>query len=79
MFGCDVCQEVCPWNRFSQPHQEPAFKPHPDLLSMHKSDWEELTQEVFNQVFKQSAVKRTKLEGLQRNIAFLNQLREDQE
>ncbi len=79
MFGCDVCQDVCPWNRFSQPHQEPAFEPHPDLLSMRKSDWEEITQEVFNQVFKQSAVKRTKLEGLQRNIAFLNQSKGDQE
>jgi len=72
MFGCDVCQEVCPWNRFSTPHQEPDFEPHPDLLSMKKTDWEEVTQEVFNQVFKQSAVKRTKLEGLKRNITFLS-------
>lgn len=72
MFGCDVCQEVCPWNRFSTPHQEPDFEPHPDLLSMKKTDWEEITQEVFNQVFKQSAVKRTKLEGLKRNITFLS-------
>lgn len=79
MFGCDVCQDVCPWNRFSTPHQEPAFEPHPDLLSMWKNDWEEITQEVFNQVFKQSAVKRTKLEGLQRNIAFLKQLPSNQE
>jgi epoxyqueuosine reductase len=79
MFGCDVCQEVCPWNRFAQPHQESAFDPHPDLLTMRKSDWEELTQEVFNQVFKQSAVKRTKLEGLQRNITFLTPSKDDQE
>jgi epoxyqueuosine reductase len=71
MFGCDVCQDVCPWNRFSKPHQEPAFSPHPDLLSMRKQDWEEITQEVFNQVFQHSAVKRTKWEGLTRNIAFL--------
>ncbi|MEM9990108.1 MAG: tRNA epoxyqueuosine(34) reductase QueG [Bacteroidota bacterium] len=71
MFGCDVCQMVCPWNRRSKPHQEPAFEPHPDLLSMEKSDWQELTREVFQKVFKKSAVKRTKFEGLQRNIAFL--------
>jgi epoxyqueuosine reductase len=71
MFGCDVCQDVCPWNRFSKPHQEPAFDPHPDLLGMRKQDWEEITQEVFNQVFQHSAVKRTKWEGLTRNIAFL--------
>lgn len=71
MFGCDVCQEVCPWNRFSKPHEEPAFEPHPDLLSMSASDWQEITREVFQKVFKKSPVKRTKYEGLQRNIAFL--------
>lgn len=71
MFGCDICQEVCPWNRFSKPHQEPAFEPHSDLLSMRKSDWEEITQEVFNTIFKKSAVKRTKYKGLKRNIDFL--------
>lgn len=74
MFGCDVCQEVCPWNRFSKPHHEPEFDPQPALLEMRKSDWEEITQEVFNQVFKHSAVKRTKYEGLKRNLAFLQQL-----
>lgn len=72
MFGCDVCQIVCPWNRFSQRHQEPAFEPHPDLLTMTKRDWAELTQEVFSAVFSKSAVKRTKFEGLQRNITFLS-------
>lgn len=71
MFGCDVCQEVCPWNRFAKPHEEAAFDPHPDLLSMSKRDWQEITREVFQKVFKKSAVKRTKYEGLQRNIAFL--------
>lgn len=71
MFGCDVCQEVCPWNRFSKPHAEPAFEPHPDLLDMSARDWQEITREVFQKVFKKSAVKRTKYEGLQRNIAFL--------
>lgn len=71
MFGCDVCQDVCPWNRFATPHQEPAFEPHPDLLSMKKEEWIELTEEVFNKVFKKSAVKRTKYSGLNRNIRFL--------
>lgn len=71
MFGCDICQEVCPWNRFSTPHHEPAFEPHPDLLTMTKSEWEELTEETFREVFRKSAVKRTKFEGLKRNIAFL--------
>ncbi len=71
MFGCDICQEVCPWNRFSTPHTEPAFEPHPDLLALKKDDWLELTEEVFQKVFKGSAVKRTKFAGLQRNITFL--------
>jgi epoxyqueuosine reductase len=70
-FGCDVCQDVCPWNRFSKPHREPLFNPHPDLLSMTKKDWEEITEETFRAVFKNSAVKRTKYEGLKRNINFL--------
>ena len=71
MFGCDVCQDVCPWNRFSKPHQEPLFHPKPELLSMSKKDWEEITEDVFKKVFQKSAVKRTKLSGLQRNISFL--------
>jgi epoxyqueuosine reductase len=72
MFGCDICQDVCPWNRFSKPHNEPLFNPHPELLSMTKKDWEEITQEVFNEIFRKSAVKRTKYTGLVRNIQFLN-------
>ncbi len=72
MFGCDVCQDVCPWNRFSKAHSEPLFNPHPELLSMSKKDWEEITKETFNKVFKNSAVKRTKFEGLKRNIRFLD-------
>jgi epoxyqueuosine reductase len=72
MFGCDVCQDVCPWNRFSKPHNEPLFNPHPELLSMSKKDWEEITQEVFSEIFRKSAVKRTKYAGLVRNIQFLN-------
>ncbi len=71
MFGCDICQDVCPWNRFSKSHQEPLFNPHPDLLSMTKKDWQEITEDVFKKVFKKSAVKRTKFSGLQRNIEFL--------
>ena len=71
IFGCDICQEVCPWNRFSKPHREPLFQPHPELLSMSKKDWEEITEEVFKTVFRKSAVKRTKYSGLKRNIEFL--------
>ena len=71
MFGCDVCQDVCPWNRFSKPHQEPLFNPNPELLSFTKKDWEEITEDVFKKVFQKSAVKRTKLSGLKRNIDFL--------
>jgi epoxyqueuosine reductase len=71
MFGCDVCQAVCPWNRFAERHQEPAFEPHPDLLHLTKADWQEITEEVFGRVFKKSAVKRVKYEGLKRNVAFL--------
>jgi epoxyqueuosine reductase len=70
-FGCDICQDVCPWNRFSKSHNEPLFTPKPELLSMNKKDWEEITEDVFSKVFKKSAVKRTKFSGLQRNISFL--------
>lgn len=73
MFGCDVCQDVCPWNRFSKAHKEPLFNPHPELLSMTKKDWEEITIETFNKVFKKSAVKRTKYSGLTRSIKFLKE------
>lgn len=71
IFGCDVCQDVCPWNRFSKPHQEPLFNPNPDLLNFTKKNWEEITEDVFHKIFKKSAVKRTKLDGLRRNIEFL--------
>ncbi|HWR94027.1 MAG TPA: tRNA epoxyqueuosine(34) reductase QueG [Flavobacterium sp.] len=70
-FGCDICQDVCPWNKFSKPHNEPLFNPNPELLSMSKKDWEEITEETFQAIFKNSAVKRTKFEGLKRNIDFL--------
>lgn len=71
MFGCDVCQDVCPWNRFSKAHNEPLFTPYPELLSYSKKDWEEITEETFAKVFTNSPLKRTKLEGLKRNINFL--------
>jgi len=72
IFGCDICQDVCPWNRFSQPHQETRFQPHPDLEKMKPQDWKEITNDVFEMLFKKSAVKRTKLEGLKRNISFVS-------
>ncbi len=73
MFGCDICQDVCPWNRFSKPHNEPLFNPHPELLEMTKKDWEEITEDTFSKVFQKSAVKRTKFSGLERNIRFLKE------
>jgi epoxyqueuosine reductase len=72
-FGCDVCQEVCPWNRFSKPHAEPAMEPDPALMGLSKPEWMEMTEEVFGKLFRKSAVKRTKFEGLQRNLRFLQQ------
>lgn len=71
MFGCDICQQACPWNRFSTPHQEEAFEPKPALLEMSQREWEDITEEVFQELFRRSAVKRTKYEGLKRNIEFL--------
>lgn len=71
MFGCDICQDVCPWNRFSKHHSQPLFNPKPELLSMSKKDWEEITQETFNKVFQKSPVKRAKYSGITRNIRFL--------
>ena len=73
MFGCDICQDVCPWNKFSKPHNEPLFNPHPELLEMDKKAWQELTKETFEEIFRKSAVKRTKLEGLKRNLRFLGE------
>lgn len=72
IYGCDVCQDVCPWNRFAKPNAEPLFKPKPTLIDYDKQQWNDLTNELFNEIFKKSAVKRTKFSGLVRNIAFLN-------
>lgn len=69
IFGCDICQDVCPWNRFSKKHNNPEFVPSDQLRNIAK--WEEITQELFNEIFKISAIKRTKFEGLKRNISFI--------
>jgi epoxyqueuosine reductase len=71
MFGCDICQQVCPWNRFAKQHSEPRLLPKDGLLEMQKSDWKELSEEVFSKFFSKSAVKRTGILGLKRNIEFL--------
>jgi len=71
MFGCDVCQDVCPWNRFSRAHSEPLFQPKPELLQNSKTQWEEMTEDVFAEIFRKSPVKRTRFEGLRRNINFI--------
>ena len=72
MFGCDVCQDVCPWNRFSRPTREEGFTPLPGVLNLTTKDWEELTEESFRKIFRDSPVKRTKYKGLMRNIRFLS-------
>lgn len=72
IFGCDICQDVCPWNRFSISHSEPRFVPNNQVLSYSKRQWEELTEDTFNEIFKKSALKRSKFSGLLRNMEFLN-------
>ncbi|MBS1657197.1 MAG: tRNA epoxyqueuosine(34) reductase QueG [Bacteroidetes bacterium] len=71
MFGCDICQDVCPWNRFAKRHEEVQFLPSPELLQMHSANWEEITEEVFQRVFKDSPLKRAKFDGIKRNLRFL--------
>ena len=72
-FGCDTCQDVCPWNRFSKPHQEPAFQPIPAILDLSTQDWLDMTAESFKQLFRDSPLKRAKYEGIQRNLRFIQQ------
>lgn len=72
VFGCDVCQDVCPWNRFSKPHNEQAFSLSEELKTMNRKEWEEMTEDVFRRVFRNSAVKRTGYRGLMRNLVFLS-------
>jgi len=71
MFGCDVCQDVCPWNRFATPGTEPAFQPLPEVLNFTKSDWEEMTEASFKDIFRNSPIKRSKFEGIKRNLHFI--------
>jgi epoxyqueuosine reductase len=71
MFGCDVCQDVCPWNSFSKPHQETSFQPLPELLNISINEWEEMTEESFKKIFNGSPLKRAKFKGIRRNIRFL--------
>jgi epoxyqueuosine reductase len=72
MFGCDVCQDVCPWNRFSKPNNEINFSPLPEILNFTKNDWEELTEENFKIIFKDSPIKRSKFDGVKRNLKFIS-------
>ena len=72
-FGCDVCQDVCPWNRFSKQHNEPLFSPNSEVINYTQKNWEEITQETFNIIFKNSAIKRTGFKGFKRNISFLKE------
>ena len=71
VFGCDICQDVCPWNRFSVLHNEPDFMPRPELFEMTKKDWSELKEETFEKLFQSTPVKRTKFKGLKRNLKFI--------
>ncbi|MFN8343772.1 MAG: tRNA epoxyqueuosine(34) reductase QueG [Spirosomataceae bacterium] len=73
IFGCDICQDVCPWTRFARPHQTPEFNLSSELAEFTNKDWEEITHEIFQEIFRRSPVKRTKLDGLQRNVAFVRE------
>ena len=72
MFGCDICQDVCPWNRFARQHGEKEFEPKSEIMEMKREEWIDISKEVFDQIFEGSAVKRTKFEGLKRNINFIS-------
>lgn len=73
MFGCDTCQDVCPWNRFAKPHHEPAFSPIPEILNLSTRDWENLTEQQFREVFRHSPLKRSKYNGIRRNLRFIRE------
>lgn len=73
MFGCDICQDVCPWNRFSRPTRETEFTPLPEILHFSTKEWESLTEESFKKIFRHSPLKRTKFQGIQRNLKFIRQ------
>lgn len=71
VFGCDICQDVCPWNLKSIPHEEDSFEPHPKLQELTKTDWHQMERPLFNELFKNSAVKRAGFKGLKRNLEFI--------
>ncbi len=71
IFGCDICQDVCPWNLKSEPHDEGSFEPHPKLLELNSEEWQNMERPLFNELFKNSAVKRTGFKGIKRNLDFL--------
>lgn len=73
VFGCDICQDVCPWNLKSEPHSEPAFHPDTRLMNLKKKEWHEMDKPLFDELFRNSAVKRTRFEGLKRNLKFLGE------
>lgn len=79
MFGCDICQDVCPWNRFAKPTAEQAFTPLPAVLNFSTKDWEELTEDAFRQIFRDSPIKRAKYKGIQRNLKFISGTNADQD
>jgi len=74
IFGCDICQDICPWNRFSKPHEEPSFEPIPAVLNLTTSQWEELSEESFKMIFKESPLKRSKFSGIRRNLRMIQAL-----
>ncbi|MBS1782279.1 MAG: tRNA epoxyqueuosine(34) reductase QueG [Bacteroidetes bacterium] len=74
VFGCDICQEVCPWNRFAKPHHQSAFTPIPEILNLSTQEWTEMSEETFRKIFKSSPLKRTKFAGIQRNLKAIQPL-----
>jgi len=74
MFGCDICQDVCPWNRFSKPHNEIEFTPIPEILNLSTTEWEEMTEETFRNLFRDSPISRSKFRGIKRNLKFLSKI-----
>jgi epoxyqueuosine reductase len=74
IFGCDICQDVCPWNRHAKAHQEPLFEPNQGVLGLTKADWEDLSEQAFTELFHYSALKRTQLAGIRRSIGYIKKM-----